>query len=46
LIEARARAGNRAGAEAAARDYLRRFPGGPYESVAQALLRGDKLVPR
>jgi transmembrane sensor len=46
LIEARARAGNRAGAEAAARDYLRRFPGGPYESVAQGLLRGDKLVPR
>jgi transmembrane sensor len=46
LIEARARAGNRSGAEAAARDYLRRFPGGPYDSVARALLRGDKLVPR
>ena len=46
LIEARARAGNRSGAEAAARDYLRRFPGGSYESVARALLRGDKLLPR
>jgi TolA-binding protein len=46
LIEARARAGNRSGAEAAARDYLRRFPGGPYEPLARALLRGDKLVPR
>jgi TolA-binding protein len=29
LLEARARAGDRSGAEAAARDYLRRFPGGP-----------------
>ena len=46
LIEARERAGNRSGAEAAAREYLRRHPGGPYESVARALLRGDKLLPR
>ncbi len=46
LIETRARSGNRAGAEAAARDYLARFPGGAYESVARALLRGDKLVPK
>jgi TolA-binding protein len=46
LLEARARAGDRSGAEAAARDYLRRFPGGPYDSVARALLRGDNLAPR
>jgi len=46
LIETRARSGNRSGAEAAARDYLARFPGGAYESVARALLRGDKLVPK
>lgn len=46
LLEARSRAGDRLGAETAARDYLQRFPGGPYESVARALLQGDKLAPQ
>jgi TolA-binding protein len=46
LVEAQARAGDRAGAEASARDYLRRFPGGPYEALARGLLKGDRLAPR
>ena len=46
LIEAQARAGDRPRAEASARDYLRRFPGGPYEALARGLLKGDRLAPR
>jgi TolA-binding protein len=46
LIEAQARAGDRNGARATAEKYLERFPGGPYESLARGMLRGDKLVPR
>ena len=46
LIEARERAGDRAGAEAAAREYLRRFPTGSYQELARRLLQGDKLAPR
>jgi transmembrane sensor len=46
LVEAQARAGDRAGARATAEQYLLRFPGGPYESLARGMLRGDKLVPR
>jgi TolA-binding protein len=46
LVEAQARAGDRAAAEASAREYLRRFPGGPYESLARGLLKGDRLAPR
>lgn len=46
LIEAQARAGDRNGARATAEKYLERFSGGPYESLARGMLRGDKLVPR
>jgi len=46
LVEAQARAGDRGGAEASAREYLRRFPGGPYEALARGLLKGDRLAPR
>jgi TolA-binding protein len=46
LIEAQERAGDRNGARATAEKYLERFPGGPYESLARGMLRGDKLVPR
>ena len=36
LVEAHARAGNRRAAEAAARDYLREFPGGRYAATIES----------
>lgn len=45
LIEAQSRAGDRSGAQASARDYLKRFPHGAYESLARGIARGDKLEP-
>jgi transmembrane sensor len=45
LIEARAKLGDRRGAEAAARAYLQRFPQGPYAAVARGVVRGDMLAP-
>jgi transmembrane sensor len=44
LLELRLARGDRAGAEAAARDYLRRFPDGPYAPAARKLA-SDGLVP-
>jgi transmembrane sensor len=38
LIEAKVRSGDRIGARAAAQQYLRRFPGGPYASEARGAL--------
>jgi outer membrane protein assembly factor BamD (BamD/ComL family) len=38
LIEAKVRSGDGIGARAAAQQYLRRFPGGPYASEARGAL--------
>ena len=40
------KAGDRSGAETTARDYLRRFPAGPYATLARGILRGESLAPR